>query len=94
MKQLSKEQLYDLVKDAALTVGERNIDNMLQNLTKAIEGKEDSGATTLSFISAYGTEITKLWCQILVDTLYSVLYEEERGENNSLKGEVQWNIKK
>lgn len=75
MKQLNKEQLYDLVKDAALTVGERNIDNMLHNLTKAIEGKEDSGATTLSFISAYGTEITKLWCQILVDILYRVLYE-------------------
>lgn len=76
MKQLSKEQLYDLVKDSALTVGEINIDNMLQNLTKAIEGKEDSGATTLSFISAYGTEITKLWCQILADTLYRVLYED------------------
>ena len=87
MKQLSKEQLYDLVKDAALTVGEINIDNMLQNLTKAIEGKEDSGATTLSFISAYGTEITKLWCQILVDTLYSVLYEEDCVKDNAIKGE-------
>lgn len=76
MKQLSKEQLYDLVRDTAFTVGEINIDNMLQNLTQAIEGKEDSGVTTLSFISAYGTEITKLWCQILVDTLYRVLYEE------------------
>lgn len=77
MKQLSKEQLKDLVQDTALTVGEINIDSMLQNLTKAIEGKEDSGVTTLRFISVYGTEITKLWCQILVDTLYNVLYEED-----------------
>lgn len=86
MKQLNKEQLYDLVKDATLTVGEKNIDNMLKSL--------DYNATTLRFIFDYGTELTKLWCQILVDTLYSVLYEEKRGENNSLKGEVQWNIKK
>ena len=80
MKQLNKEQLYGLVRDAALTVGEINIDNMLQNLTKAIEGKENSGATTLSFISTYGTEITKLWCQILVETLYNVMYEENHEE--------------
>ena len=74
MKQLNKEQLYDLVKDAALTVGERNIDNMLKSL--------DYNSTTLRFIFDYGTELTKLWCQILVDTLYSVLYEEDCVKDN------------
>ena len=68
MKQLSKEELKDLVRDATLTVGEKNIDNMLKSL--------DYNSTTLRFIFDYGTELTKLWCQILVDTLYSVLYED------------------
>ena len=79
MKQLSKKQLYDLVKDTTITVGERNIDNMLKSL--------DYNATTLRFIFDYGTELTKLWCQILVDTLYSVLYEEDCVKDNAIKGD-------
>ena len=76
MKQLTKEQLTDLVHDKARKIAEQNIDIMTQKISKSLEGVNDFNIAIVNAIAVYGAEIEKECCQTVAETLYEILYSE------------------
>ena len=76
MKQLTKEQLTDLVKDNYKRITELNIDGIGERVADFIKDSKDNWEEIMKFVVAYCAEIRKECCNILIDTLYDVLYNE------------------
>lgn len=76
MKQLTKEQLTDLVKGNCKKIIGLNIDGMSERVADFVNDSKDNWEETVKFVVAYCAEIKKEYCNILIDTLYDILYDE------------------
>lgn len=76
MKQLTKEQLIELIYDKARKIAEQNIDIMTQNISKSLEGVNDFNIAIVNAMAVYGAEIKKECCKSVAETLYEILYSE------------------
>ena len=76
MKQLTKEQLAEMIHDKARKIAEQNIDIMTQNISKSLEGVNDFNIAIVNAMAVYGAEIEKECCQTFAEILYDILYSE------------------
>lgn len=77
MKQLTKEQLTDVVYNNWEKVYESNINGKKERLMDSIKGSGDNCAELMvKLIISYGNEIMNECSQVITETLYNVLYTE------------------
>lgn len=77
MKQLTKEQLTDVVYNNWKKVFESNINGKKERLMDSIKDSGDNCAELMvKLIISYGNEIMNECSQVISETLYSVLYAE------------------
>lgn len=76
MKQLTKEQLINLINDTIMRVSMENAENVSKNVIKHTKDSDNLVSMFAGVLVAYGTEIKKECCQIMADTLYDILYRE------------------
>lgn len=76
MKQLTKEQLTDVVYNNWEKVVKENSVDIGERLSNFINDSEDLGEIILKLTAAYGAEIRKECCKILIDTLSDIFCEE------------------
>ncbi len=77
MKQLTKEQLIDLVFNKCAEIILSNAEQIKENILNDIKGSENNGNETLvKFVTAYGDEMRRVCCQTIAETLYDILYSE------------------
>lgn len=72
MKQLTKEQLIDLIFDNCKKVTELNSEGLGERVSDYIENENDFTIAIIKAMAAYGAEIKKECCNILAETLYDV----------------------
>ena len=76
MKQLTKEQLTEMVHDTMVKVYRSNEDNLMK---KILESGKDTDNPCLQIVNAMGelgAEIMMECNQVLIETLYNILYTE------------------
>ncbi len=77
MKQLTKEQLIDLVFDKCAVIVQSNAEQIKEDIWNEIKGSEDNWIEMLvAFVIAYGNEIRRECCQNFAEILYDILYSE------------------
>lgn len=76
MKQLTKEQLTDMIYDNWDKVTVSNLKKCKEHMLSSIKETDHVVDVLLKLLVAYGTEIKKECCQIMADTLYDILYSE------------------
>lgn len=76
MKQLTKEQLMDLVYDNCVKVTEENAENMAKSVSDFTKDVNDLGEEILKTIMAYCMETKRECCHTFVETIYDILYNE------------------
>lgn len=76
MKQLTKEQLIDLIYDNCRKVTELNSEKIGERVSNFIGDEKDFNIAIIKVMAAYGAEIKKECCNILVETLCDVFYSE------------------
>lgn len=75
MRQLNKKQLESLVYDTTIKVFKSNMDDMNKNVSNAVKDVDDFSIAIVNAMAVYGAEIVKECNQILIETLYNVIYE-------------------
>lgn len=76
MKQLTKEQLMELVYDNCEKATEENMEYKAKNMENLAKNADSLGASIADVIVAYGEEIKKECCHTFVKTIYDILYGE------------------
>ena len=77
MKELTKEQLTNLVFNRCAGNIQSNAEQIKENILKYLEGSEDNcNEIIVKFVIAYGSEMRRECCQIFAEILYEVLYSE------------------
>lgn len=77
MKQLTKEQLTEMVYDSCKKTMALNLDGIKDHLQDSIKGSESNCAEWIvKLIVAYGAEIMNGCNQVLAETLYNILYAD------------------
>ena len=77
MRQLTKEELANVVYENWKKVYESNVDGIRERLVDSIIGTGNNCADLMVKISvSYGNEIMNECVQVITETLYSVLYTE------------------
>ncbi len=77
MKQLTKEQLTEMVHDNCKKIIDLNMDGMAERLTESIKRSGNNCSELMvKLIVAYGAEIMTECNQVLAETLYNILYTE------------------
>lgn len=77
MKQLTKEQLIDLVFNKCAVIVQSNAEEIKGNILNDIKGTEDDWSNMIvAFVIAYGNEIRRICCQTFAVILYDILYSE------------------
>lgn len=76
MKQLTKDQLIDLIYDNCRKVTELNSERIGERVSDFIGDEKDFNIAIIKAMAAYGAEIKKECCNILVETLCDVFYSE------------------
>lgn len=77
MKQLSKEQLTDLVFGKCEEIVIDNFEEFKQHMLNLSKETQDDGLKMIvNFVIAYGNEIRRECCKTIVEILYDVLYVE------------------
>ena len=77
MKQLTKEQLTEMVHDNSKKIIDLNMDGMTERLLESIKGTGDNCSDVMvKFVLAYGAEMMNACNQVLSETLYNILYTE------------------
>ncbi len=77
MRQLTKEELTNVVYENWKKVYESNVDGIRERLVDSIIGTGNNCADLMVKISvSYGNEIMNECVQVITETLYSVLYTE------------------
>jgi hypothetical protein len=77
LKQLSKDQLIDLVFDRCNKIAIKNSEEFgqcMSDLSKETQG--DGAEMIVKFVTAYGNEMRRECCQTIAEILYDVLYCE------------------
>ena len=77
MKELSKEQLIDLVFNKCGKIVQSNADQMKERILDYIKESENNwNEMLIKFVTAYGDEMRRVCCQTVAETLYDILYSE------------------
>jgi len=77
MKELTKEQLIDLVFDKCNEIAIENSGKFEQRVSDIVKESQNNGAKMIvDFVTVYGNEIRKVCCQTFAEILYEVLYPE------------------
>lgn len=77
MKQLTKEQLIDLVFNKCAVIVQSNAEQIKEGILNNIKGTEDDwNKMIVAFAIAYGDEIKREYCQTFAEILYDILYSE------------------
>ena len=77
MRQLTKEQLTEMVHDNCKKVIDLNMNGMTERLLESIKGSGDNCSELMvKLVVAYGAEIMNECNQVLSETLYNILYTE------------------
>lgn len=77
MRQLTKEELTNVVYENWKKVYESNVDGIRERLVDSIIGTGNNCADLMVKLSvSYGNEIMNECVQVITETLYSVLYTE------------------
>lgn len=77
MRQLTKEELTNVVYENWKKVYESNVDGIRERLVDSIIGTGNNCADLMVKISvSYGNEIMNECVQVITETLYSVLYTD------------------
>lgn len=77
MKQLTKEQLTEMVHENCKKIIGLNIDGMAERVLESIKGSRDNnGDLMVKFVVAYCSEIMNECNQVISETLYDILYTE------------------
>lgn len=76
MKQMTKEQLMDLVYDNCAKATEENAENMAKSVSDFTEDASDPGEKILKTIKVYCMETKRECCHAFVETIYDILYNE------------------
>lgn len=77
MKQLTKDQMTDLVFDRCNEIAIRNSEKLEQRISDLVKESQDNGAKIIvNFVTVYGNEMRKECCQAVAEVLYEVLYSE------------------
>ena len=77
MKQLTKEQLTEMVHEKCKKIIGLNIDGMSERVLESIKGSGDNcSSVMINLVVAFGVEIMNECNQVLSETLYDVLYTE------------------
>ena len=77
MKQLTKEQLTEMVHENCKKIIGLNIGGMVERVQESIKGSGDNcGDLMVKFVVAYCSEIMNECNQVLSETLYDILYTE------------------
>lgn len=76
MKELTKEQLIDLVYDNCKKVTKLNSEKIGKHVSDFIGDEKDFNVAILKMMVAYGAEIKKECCNILVETLYDMFNDK------------------
>lgn len=75
MKQLSKEQLKELVYNKAIKVAEENVDILTERLTTCVKDTDNLATVIVNILAVYKAEIVKECSQTLTETLHTIFYE-------------------
>ena len=77
MKQLSKDQLIDLVFDRCNKIAIENSEEFGKRMSDLAKETQGNGAEMIvKFVTAYGNEMRGECCQTIAEILYDVLYGE------------------
>ena len=77
MKQLTKEQLIDLVFNKCAVLVKSNAEQIKESILNDIKGSEDDWSKIiLAFVIAYGNEMRRECCQTFAEILYDIHYAE------------------
>lgn len=77
MKDLTKDQLIDLVFNKCGEIVLSNAEQIKENILNDINESESNGNEILvKFVVAYGNEMRRVCCQTIAETLYDILYSE------------------
>ena len=77
MKQLTKEQLINLVNDNCNEMIKLNKNGMTERILDSIKESGDNCSDLMvKLIVAYGIEIMRACNQVLAETLYDIMYTE------------------
>lgn len=77
MKDLTKEQLIDLVFNKCNEIAIKNSEKFEQHISDIVKESQNNGAKmTVDFVMAYGNEIRRECCQTFAEILYDILYSE------------------
>jgi len=77
MKQLTKEQLTEMVHDKCKKIIELNMNGMAERVMDFVKGSGNNCSELMvKFVVAYGAEIMNECNQVLSETLYDILYTE------------------
>lgn len=77
MKDLTKDQLIDLVFNKCAEIVLSNAEQIKENILNDINESESNGNEILvKFVAAYGNEMRRVCCQTIAETLYDILYSD------------------
>lgn len=76
MKQLTKEQLTDMIYENWEKVTVSNLTKCKEHMYSSIKETDHWVGIFFKLMITYGTEIKKECCQVMADTLYDILYSE------------------
>lgn len=76
MKQLSKEQLSEMVHDTIVSVYKSNEGNLMKKISDSAKDANNPCTTVVNAMAVLGAEIMWECNQTLVETLYNILYTE------------------
>ena len=76
MKNLTQDQLENIVSEITLESFKKNKDVIIRNITESIEEGANCHAAFSASMTAYGIEIIKQFNQILIKTLYKIFMME------------------
>ena len=76
MKQMDKEQLGCLINEITVKVLTNNKDSIEEHISDSVQGKQGCNAIFTNAMISYGVELIKQFEQVLMETLYSILYND------------------
>ncbi len=75
MKNLTQDQLENIVSKITLESFKENKDVIIKNISESIEESANCYEALSATMTAYGIEIIKQFNQILIKSLYKILYD-------------------
>ncbi len=76
MKQLTKEQLTNLVHDNCKKIVDLNMNGIMERMSELVKKSGDYDELLVNLVVVYGAEIMDECNQVLTETLYDILYTE------------------